>query len=161
MPTNRPDAVFEIPAGAEVGVSDWVVVDQPMIDAFAAATLDPDPMHVDPQWAAENGPFGGTIAFGFLTMSLLTHMLHSAMGTAPLKEHAALGHYLNYGFDRMRLVAPVPAGARVRTRFVKLRQQEDDKGRTQTAFECTMEIEGAERPALVAEWLSVWVPAAA
>lgn len=61
----------------------------------------------------------------------------------------------------MRLVSPVPAGARVRTRFVKLRQQEDEKGRMLTVFDCTMEIEGAERPALVAEWLSVWVPAGA
>lgn len=159
MPPFHLNAVLDIPAGAEVGVSDWILVDQAMIDGFGSVTLDPDPMHVDPQWATQNGPFGGTIAFGFLTVSLLTHMLHSAMGTHPGKEAAGEGYYLNYGFDRLRLVSPVPAGARVRGRFVKLRQDKDEKGRYRTTFDCLVEIEGAERPALIAQWLSIWVPA--
>lgn len=158
MPASQHNTVLDLPTGAEVGVSDWIVVDQEMINGFGKVTLDPDPMHVDPEWAA-TGPFGGAIAFGFLTVSLLTHMLHSAMGTHPSKENAALGHYLNYGFDRLRLVSPVPAGARIRGRFVKLRQAEDEKGRFRTTFDCVVEIEGADRPALIAQWLSIWVPA--
>ncbi len=156
MSQSAPAAFIDVPPGQEVGCSDWILVDQAMIDGFGAVTLDPDPMHIDPDWAAA-GPFGGTIAFGFLTISLLTPMMHSAMGTAPRKESA--GHYLNYGFDRLRLVAPVPVGSRIRGRFVKLRQGEDEKGRLLSTFEATVEIEGAERPALVAEWLSIWVPA--
>lgn len=154
----RQAAVLELPLNAELGVSNWVVVDQAMIDGFGAVTLDPDPMHIDPEWAAANGPFGGTIAFGFLTVSLLTHLLHSAMGTHPGREAAGQGHYLNYGFDRLRLVAPVKVGARIRGRFTKLRQQQDDQGRWLTTFGCVIEIEGADRPALVADWLSIWIP---
>ena len=153
-----PNPVLSLPINAEVGVSEWIVVDQAMIDAFAAATRDPDPMHINPQWAAANGPYGGTIAFGFLTISLLTHLLHSATGTAPSDDAASQGHYLNYGFDRLRLVAPVPTGSRIRGRFVKQRQEQDEKGRWLTTFGCTIEIEGVERPALVADWLSIWVP---
>jgi len=152
------DTVLSLPLDAEVGVSAWVAVDQAMIDAFGEATRDPDPMHIDPQWAAANGPYGGSIAFGFLTMSLLTHLLHSALGTEPSRETAGQGHYLNYGFDRLRFVAPVPAGSRIRGRFTKLRQAQDEKGRWLTTFGCVIEIEGADRPALVADWLSLWVP---
>ncbi|MFN3523790.1 MAG: MaoC family dehydratase [Phenylobacterium sp.] len=154
------DTVLSLPLDAEVGVSEWVLVDQDMVDAFGAATRDPDPMHVDPAWAAANGPFGGTIAFGFLTVSLLTHLLHSALRTQPNHEAAGQGYYLNYGFDRLRFVAPVPTGSRIRGRFTKLRQVQDEKGRWLTSFGCVVEIEGAERPALVADWLSLWVPPA-
>lgn len=153
---SHPQAIIDIVEGEEIGRSDWVVVDQAMIDGFARYTLDPDPMHIDPEWAAANGPFGGSIAFGFLTMSLLTHLLHSAARTQP--GTAAGGHYLNYGFDRLRLVSPVPAGARVRGRFTKKRQEPDDMGRMRVVFDCAIEIENHDRPALVAEWLTVWVP---
>jgi acyl dehydratase len=156
----RQEAVFATPVSSEVGLSDWVVVDQSMVDGFAAATRDPDPMHIDPVWAAANGPYGGTIAFGFLTIALLTHLLHLAVGTAPSRDATGEGHYLNYGFDRLRLVAPVPVGARIRGRFVKQAQHEDEKGRWLTTFGCTIEIEGSDRPALVADWLSIWVPPA-
>lgn len=156
-PSRRHQILAQVPPGAEIGVSDWVVVDQPMIDGFAEVTRDPDPMHIDPSWAAAQGPFNGSIAFGFLTVSLLTHLLHSAMGTAPDRA-AEDGHYLNYGFNRLRLVEPVPAGSRIRGRFAKREQVQDEKGRWRVTFDCTIEIEGRERPALVAEWLSVWVP---
>lgn len=149
--------VLGFPVGAELGVSDWILVDQRMIDDFGVVTRDPDPMHIDPDWAKENGPFGGTIAFGFLTISLLTHLIHGAMGTAPGRDQAGHGHYLNYGFDRLRLVAPVKVGARVRGRFTLLRRQQDDKGRWLTTFGCVVEIEGSDRPALVADWLSIWI----
>ena len=157
-PPTRHDALLGIAAGDDVGASRWVLVDQQMIDRFAEVTLDPDPMHIDPEWAKANGPFGGSIAFGFLTVSLLTHLLHLAMGTRPDKESAGEGHYLNYGFDRLRLVAPVPAGSKVRGRFTKQQAELDEKGRWLTRFGCVMEIEGVERPALVADWLTIWVP---
>ncbi len=142
-------------------VSDWILVTQEMIDAFGAATLDPDPMHVDPRWAATNGPFGGTIAFGFLTIALLTRMFHAATGQGWETDPAVDGYNLNYGFDRLRLVTPIPAGTRVRGHFVTAEVRQDDKGRRITATDCEIEIEGAARPALVARWLTAWVPPAA
>lgn len=153
--TQTHERAAEVSVGEAVGTSDWVVIDQAMIDGFATHTLDPDPLHIDPEWAAQ-GPYGGTIAFGFLTLSLLTYMLHSATGRPAQKE--VDGHYLNYGFDRVRLISPVRVGSRVRGHFTKLSQTLDAKGRLLAKFEATIEIEGEERPALVAEWLSIWVP---
>jgi acyl dehydratase len=146
--------------GEALGTSKWITVDQPMIDAFGAATLDPDPMHVDPAWAREQGPFGGTIAFGFLTMSLLTHLMHDALGTVPGRDVLTNGYYLNYGFDRLRLVSPIRVGKRVRGVFGLAQRAVDERGRTVATFDCRIEIEGEDRPALVAQWLTVWVPPA-
>jgi acyl dehydratase len=137
-------------------VSDWVLVDQALISKFGEATLDPDPMHVDPEWAAR-GPFGATIAFGFLTVSLLTHLMHSAMNNEPVSD-LSQGFYLNYGFDRLRLLSPVMVDSRVRGVFRPLGKRVDDKGRVVATFDCRIEIEGASKPALVAEWLTLWVP---
>jgi acyl dehydratase len=148
----------QLPVGQEIGVSPWIPVTQAMIDRFGDATLDPDPMHVDPEWARREGPFGGTIAFGFLTISLLTHLLHAAVGTDPGRDPKRAGYYLNYGFDRLRLVAPVRSGKRVRGRFAILDRRRDERDRLMTTFKCTVEIEGEERPALSAHWLTVWVP---
>lgn len=147
--------------GQDIGVSDWLVVDQPMIWAFAAATLDPDPMHIDPAWAAANSPYGRTLAFGFLTMSLLTHLLHDASRSSWSDDPATQGHYLNYGFDRLRLVAPVLEGSRVRGRFRTLEHRIDAEGRHRIKVAAEVEIEGETRPALVGEWLGVWAPPAA
>ncbi len=144
--------------GQELGCSAWVAVHQGMIDRFAEATLDPDPMHVDPEWALSKGPFGHTIAFGFLTTSLLTHLLHLAMHTDHAREPSVEGYFMNYGFDRMRLAAPVPVDARVRGRFHVLDSRLDSKDRIIVKFGCTVEMEGSEKPALVAEWLAIWVP---
>lgn len=152
---ERYDHFSDIPASSEL-ISDWVQITQDLIDAFSRATLDPDPMHVDPEWAA-SGPFGGTIAFGFQTMSMLTYLLHSAMQNEPHRD-LTRGYYLNYGFDRLRLVSPVPVGSRIRGRFRIADRQTDDKGRTIATFDVTIEREGAERPALAARWLGVWVP---
>lgn len=136
--------------------SEWVSLSQDMIDGFAEATLDDDPMHVDPEWA-RTGPFGTTIAFGFLTMSLLTHLLHSALSSSPVRDLSD-GYYLNYGFDRMRLVSPVPVDSRVRGVFRMTGQTPDEKGRQMAVWDSRVEVEGAERPALVGRWLTVWVP---
>lgn len=143
--------------GEEIGVSDWLPITQEMINTFGLVTQDPDPIHMDPEVAAA-GPFGQTTAFGFLTMSMLTALLRSAQGEAPGRADAPGGHGLNYGFDRVRLVSPVPAGSRIRGRFTALRRREDDKGRLVGTYECVVEIEGHERPAMVAEWVTIWVP---
>src|SRR5579872_6976019 len=147
-----------IQPGTQLGVSPWITVTQSMIDGFGAVTLDPDPMHIDPEWARSNGPFGGTIAFGFLTVSLLTHLLHATLQPAPQRDPKHSGYYLNYGFDRLRLVSPVRAGKRIRGRFEVHDRKQDERQRLVTTFKCLVEIEGEERPALSAHWLTVWVP---
>lgn len=151
-------ALASIKAGDDIGTSPWVTVTQEMISGFGAVTLDPDPMHVDPEWARRHSPFGGTIAFGFLTTSLLTHMLHATLGSQPHRDAREEGYYLNYGFDRLRLVSPVRAGKRVRGRFHIIDSKRDEKQRVVVTFGCTVDIEGEERPALIASWLTVWVP---
>ena len=143
--------------GTELGPSAWITITQEMIRLFGQVTMDPDPMHVDPDWARANGPYGGTISFGFLTLALLTHMLHEAAGTAPEAERRQAGHFLNYGFNRLRFVAPVRCGERVRGHFKVSKAGYDKQGRWQTVLACEVEIEGQERPALVAEWLSMHV----
>jgi acyl dehydratase len=128
-----------------------------MITRFGEATLDHDPMHVDPAWAA-TGPFGTTVSFGFLTLSLLTHMLHQTLGSDSSSYDPRRGYYLNYGIDRMRLVTPVPVGSRIRGKFVLEGIRPDDRQRSIARFDVEIEIEGQERPALVAQWLTIWVP---
>jgi acyl dehydratase len=130
-----------------------------MIRAFGAATLDADPMHDDPEWAREHGPFGTTIAYGFQTVGLLTHLMRTALGEGFAVEPSAEGYPLNYGFDRLRLVAPVPVNSRIRGRFKLADRTVDEKGRVVQRVNAVVEIENQDRPALVAEWLSVWVPA--
>jgi len=143
--------------GRDLGASAWVTVTQAMIDGFGTATLDHDPMHIDPGWAAK-GPFAGTIAFGFLTMSLITRLLHDTLGTDSSRYDPAQGYYLNYGFDRVRLISPVPSGSRLRGHFRVLESREDAEERTIVKLAVEIELEGAPRPALAAEWLTVWVP---
>jgi acyl dehydratase len=138
-------------AGEEIGVSSWVLIDQARIDAFADATEDWQFIHVDPVAAART-PFGGTIAHGFLTLSLASKMSYEA---APMLEGVAMG--LNYGFDRIRFLQPVRAGQRVRGRFKLLEAAERDPGRWLIRYELTVEIEGEAKPALIAEWLGMQV----
>jgi acyl dehydratase len=137
--------------GLEVGVSRWFEIDQARIDAFANTTEDRQFIHVDPAAAAQT-PFGGTIAHGFLTLSLASAMSYDAMD--PL-EGVVMG--VNYGFDKLRFLAPVRAGSRVRGRFRLLSAEEKDAGRWLLKHELTIEIEGGDKPALIAEWLSMQV----
>ena len=139
--------------GQSIGVSSWVEVPQSRIDAFADCTEDHQFIHVDPE-AAKATPFGGTIAHGFLTLSLASAMSYDAV---PPLEGVVMG--VNYGFDKLRFLAPVPAGSKVRGRFKLLAA--DDKGaqggvtRWLLKHELTVEIEGADKPALIAEWLGM------
>ncbi len=136
--------------GQELGVSRWLTIDQQRITDFGRVTEDPDPAHIDPDWAAQHSPFGHTIAFGFLTMSLMTSMVNELVAR-PADEVSTL----NYGFDRLRLLSPVIVNQRVRGRVV-LR---DLALRTPTQFRVvyaiTVEVEGAVRPALVGDWIIV------
>ncbi|MFL6862095.1 MAG: MaoC family dehydratase [Allosphingosinicella sp.] len=135
--------------GAEIGVSDWILVDQARIDAFAEVTEDRQFIHVDPDAAART-PFGGTIAHGFLTLSLLSRMAADAM-LRP--DEVKMG--VNYGFDRVRFMAPVRSGKRVRGRFTLTAFDEKRPGQYQFVHQVTVEIEGEDKPALVADWIGM------
>lgn len=135
--------------GQEVGVSRWFEVDQARIDAFADCTEDRQFIHVDPQ-AARATPFGGTIAHGFLTLSLASAMSYDAV--RPL-DGVVMG--VNYGFDKLRFLTPVRAGRRVRGRFKLLSAEDKGGGRWLLKHELTVEIDGEDKPALVAEWLAM------
>lgn len=135
--------------GKEVGVSEWHVVDQKRIDAFAAATEDHQFIHVDPERAGKT-PFGSTIAHGFLTMSMLPVMSYEAL---PVLADVAMG--VNYGTDKIRFVSPVKSGARIRGRF-KLTEATLRKSKELfTRIHVSVEIEGEAKPALVADWLGL------
>src|SRR5215218_3983161 len=135
--------------GEEVGVSGWLTVDQQRINAFAEATEDRQFIHVDPAAAAQT-PFGGTIAHGFLTLSLL-----SRMGAEVMLVPEGLKMAVNYGFDRVRFLAPVRAGKRIRGRFVLDSVEEKAAGQFLVRHTVTVEIEGEEKPALSASWLGL------
>ncbi len=135
--------------GTEIGVSRWFTVDQARIDAFAETTEDRQFIHVDPE-AARATPFGGTIAHGFLTLSLASAMSYDAV--KPL-EGVVMG--VNYGFDKLRFLAPVSAGSKVRGRFKLLSADDKGGGRWLLKHELTIEIEGGDKPALIAEWLGM------
>lgn len=143
-PSDLPSLV-----GREVGVSRWITVDQARIDAFARITEDEQFIHVDPE-RAKATPFGGTIAHGFLTLSLASAMSYDAV--APL-DGMVMG--VNYRFDKLRFLAPVPAGSKVRGRFRLLSAEDRGEGRWLLKHELTVEIEGGDKPALIAEWLGM------
>jgi acyl dehydratase len=140
--------------GREIGVSDWVLVSQEQIDRFADATGDHQFIHVDPQRAAKETPFGGTIAHGFLTLSLLSKL---AIDALPAVAGRAMG--INYGFERVRFLSPVRAGSRVRGRFVLQSAAPRSAREWQMRFNVTVEIEHEEKPALAAEWLTLSIMA--
>jgi acyl dehydratase len=149
-------ADFMARAGADLGASGWLTVDQDMIDAFAQLTGDLQFIHVDPVRAAAEGPFGGTVAHGFLTLSLLPRLAMDVI--RPVEGIAAK---VNYGFDKIRFLAPVPAGARIRGHFLRDKVEERTPGRLSILTTVTLEIEGASRPGLSAQWLSMWTLAEA
>jgi len=130
-------------------MSSWILVDQARIDAFADASEDRQFIHVDPRAAAQT-PFGGTVAHGFLTLSLL-----SRMGAEAMLLPDSLKMAINYGLDRVRFLAPVRAGSRVRGRFRLDSIEEKAPGQVLMRHTVTVEIEGEDKPALTAEWLGL------
>jgi acyl dehydratase len=148
MPTASLDAIRDR-IGTEVGVSSWLTIDQARIDAFADATEDRQFIHVDPEAAARTA-FGGTIAHGFLSLSMLSRMAAEAMLIPEGMKMA-----LNYGFERVRFIAPVKAGQRIRGRFVLDSIDEKLSGQLLLRHSVTVEIEDVDKPALIAQWLGL------
>lgn len=135
--------------GTEVGLSNWIIVDQAMINTFADATLDHQFIHVDPVKAAET-PFGGTIAHGFLSLSLLSAMNYNCLPAVREQTFA-----VNYGFDKVRFMSPVKSGARVRGRFKMAEARFRGAGMIMITYDVTVEIENERKPALTALWLTI------
>ncbi len=129
--------------GQEVGVSGWLTVTQDMINRFAELTGDDQWIHVDVERAKRETPFGSTIAHGFLTVSLLSQLSRQAV-----EVRGDFKMRINYGFNRLRFVSPVPAGSRIRARFTAQKVTDNE-----VTWLVTVEVDGAEKPAIVAEWL--------
>ena len=143
-------AAYQGMVGSEIGVSSWHLIDQNRINVYADVIEDHQFIHVDPERAKKETPFGTTVAHGFLTMSLMSIMSYEVM---PVIAGTTMG--VNYGFDKLRFISPVRSGSRVRGRFTlaeaKLRKEKELQSRTNV----TIEIEGEDRPALVADWIGL------
>lgn len=140
-------AALQAEVGNEVAVSEWMTIAQERVNQFAAATDDPQWIHVDVERAKNESPFQTTIAHGFLTLSLLAHLAEESV---VVKGNFKMG--INYGLNRVRFVSPVPSNSRVHGRFT-LQAVEDVAGGVQLTWAITVEVEGATKPSLVAEWL--------
>ncbi|MGV2122897.1 MaoC family dehydratase [Agrobacterium vitis] len=149
---QRQISLADIPAmvGEELGISKWITVDQTMIDAFATATDDHQFIHTDPERAKAETPYGGTIAHGFLTISLLSAMNYDCL---PVIREQTMG--INYGFEKIRLMAPVRSGKRVRGRFVLAGARFRGAGMLMTTYDVSVEIEEERKPALTAIWQTI------
>jgi acyl dehydratase len=141
--------------GQELGMSDWVMIDQPRIDTFASCTGDHQWIHVDVERAKRESPFRGPIAHGYLTLAMVAPL---AMQIGVIPTDAAAG--LNYGIDKVRFLAPVPAGVRVRLRVVLAALEPKEGGQVVMKTQNTLEVEGSGKPALVAETLTLLLPTA-
>jgi acyl dehydratase len=138
--------------GQEIGVSDWIEIGQDRIDTFADVTEDHQFIHIDPDRAAKETPFGGTIAHGFLSLSMLSAL---AANTVLVLDGIAMG--INYGFDKVRFLQPVRSGKRIRGRFVLEDAVERNPGQWMLKYAVTVEIEGEDKPALMAHWLTLQI----
>jgi acyl dehydratase len=139
--------------GKEVGLSEWRTVSQTMIDQFADATDDHQFIHTDPERAAAESPYGGTIAHGFLTLSMLSAMTYEAV---PQLEGTVAG--VNFGFDKVRFMAPVKTGQGIRARFILDKLRERPSGIVEINYDVAIELEGSIKPALTAYWLTLMMP---
>ena len=137
---------LESKVGQEVGVSPWLQVTQERIDLFAKAINDPQWIHVDRE-RAKKSPYGTTIAHGFLTLSLLSHLAESTF------KYSDRRMGVNYGLNRVRFTAPLPSGSKVRARFKLLKFEKIDGNGVQVTWNVTLEREGGDKPVMVAEWL--------
>ena len=135
--------------GTEIGASDWAVMDQNRINVFADVTEDHQFIHVNEE-AAKLTPFGGTIAHGFLTLSMLSKF---SEGSGLVIEGVKMG--VNYGFEKVRFLAPVPSGSKIRGRFNLKNAVEKKPGQFLLTYEVTVDIEGQDKPALIADWLAM------
>jgi acyl dehydratase len=145
-----PLDAFQAMVGNEVGVSSWHLIDQKRIDVYADVIEDLQFIHIDPERAARETPYGTTVAHGFLTMSLLSIMSYEVM---PVVEGTTMS--VNYGFDRLRFLSPVRAGSRVRGRFTLTEARLRKPNELLSRSSVTVEIDGEEKPALAADWLGL------
>ena len=144
----KPDEVEGF-VGQEIGVSDWLALDQERINIFADVTEDHQFIHIDEE-AAKETPYGGTVAHGFLTLSMLPKL---AEGNTLLLEGVKMG--VNYGFDKVRMMAPVRSGKRIRGKFTLMSAKQKIPGQWLMTYAIFIEIEGEKKPALAAEWLTM------
>jgi acyl dehydratase len=140
--------------GTELGLSEWATIDQARIDAFASCTGDHQWIHVDVERARRESPFRGPVAHGYLALAMVAP-LSMQVGVIPVDAAAGL----NYGLDKVRFLAPVPAGARVRLRVVLAGIEPKERGQVVMKTQNTLEVEGSEKPALIAETLALLIPA--
>jgi len=138
--------------GDKLGTSPWLLIDQESIDRFGDVTNDPDPQHVDPEWSKANSPWGTTNAYGFQTLSMLTNMFAEVIEY----DNSRLDvHGYNYGLDYVRFMAPVKSGSRIRGHFTLKDIQERKPGQTRIIYHIEVEIEGEDKLAMVADWVSL------
>jgi acyl dehydratase len=140
--------------GQELGLSEWVAIDQPRIDTFASCTGDHQWIHVDVERAKRESPFRGPVAHGYLALAMVAPL---SMEVGVIPKDAAAG--LNYGIDKVRFLSPVPAGARVRLRVLLVGIEPREGGQVIMKTRNTLEVEGSEKPALIAETLALLIPA--
>jgi acyl dehydratase len=152
LDTKLTCAEMKRKVGETLGVTSWVEVTQELITKFGESTRDLDWIHLDPERAAKETPYGGTIAFGFWTLSMLTYFSHD-VGMWP----SDIDYGLNYGLERVRWMSPVRVGSRIRNRCELLAFEERGDDQVQIRTLNTIEIEGADKPALVAEWLGLFL----
>ena len=150
MKTFRSYTEVSACVGQEVAVTDWITITQEQVNLFAQATGDHQWIHVDPE-RAKAGPFGAPIAHGFLTLSLIPTMAYEVL---PRVQESTMG--MNYGLNKVRFVAPVRVGSRVRGAFVLASAKtKEDGSRTELVYDITVEIDGEDKPALIAQWIRV------
>lgn len=152
MTNTTTIASLQAQVGHPVGTSPWLTIDQARVNAFADVTDDHQFIHVDPARAASETPFGGPIAHGFLTLSMLSHL---AADVVPVLEGLTLS--INYGFDRIRFLEPVHVDDAIRAVFALRAVEDKGGGRWLVSFDVTMEIQGRDKPALIAEWLTMQI----
>lgn len=152
--------ISEMQVGDSMGVSPWLTITQADVTAFGHNTRDIEPLHTDAAWCAEHSPYKVPIAYGFQTISMLTWFMHEATAGLFAGHEGTTNFPLNYGFNRLRLITPVRVGALVRAQFTLLDKVEKRAGELLVTTEVVVEIQDSPRPALVAEWLHLWVTGA-
>jgi len=136
--------------------SNWLLIDQQRINVFGANTDDPDPHHIDPEFCAKHSPWGKPISFGFLTLSLLTPLIYQVYRYPLDGDPDTEGYPASYGFDGLRLIAPVPVDSRIRGHFTVKKVAERKPGQRQITLGVEVEIEGGDKPALAGDWHMIW-----
>lgn len=148
---------FRSNVGKKLGVSAWMMIDQKRLTAFGEVSNDMDPMHVDPEWSRQHSPYRKTVAFGFLTMSLITYLYHDVLASLGNDGTGTKIVGLNYGFDRVRLIEPIPVDSRIRGHFSVMEVTDRSVNEMIVKLNVEIEAEGNDRMAMVAEWLTLLV----